>query len=333
MDASRAEKIAGALKTFTDLGKSIKMPVNLKYQIPAAGDGRLPPPVQGSSGMRILLYVVVGLITIGLILLGVDQWITPIFQRTPGGSGYIPVPGTDTTELFFKDASGSLVPVLIGGTSSPKREVSQALEKPPLYSITLDVLINKETSIFYNSNGLSTINRHILLIATPFGPPSDPLDKPTSPMHENLINQNKSLSIMLDATNNTVIVSLYSDNAVTNSMLLKNVPLHIPFRIGVSVNTNTNVMNGYLNGLLVDVKTINTVSAINLPKTGDVVYPAGTLQANTVAAGGQPIWSSQGDGISVLNMRTFRYIASPSEMMGRMGDLAKTASFAPYTAQ
>ena len=109
MDVSRAEKIADVIKTTTQLGKNIKKPsTQIKPSLilnKPIGEARLPPAVEGSGVLRILMYAVAGLLLIGLILLGVDQWITPIFQRVPGGSGYIPIPGTDMSQVYWTTPS------------------------------------------------------------------------------------------------------------------------------------------------------------------------------------------------------------------------------------
>ena len=82
MNASRADKISEVLKNVTNLGKSIKTATGIKAANAPEPANAIGQPVKGSGFVRILMYVIAGILLIGIILLGVDQWVTPIFQKT-----------------------------------------------------------------------------------------------------------------------------------------------------------------------------------------------------------------------------------------------------------
>ena len=142
------------MKTTKQLGKNIKKPTlasNLPTVLGKVGTGtRLPPAVEGSGILKILMYVVAGILLIGIILLGVDQWITPIFQRTPGGKGYIPIPGTDLSQVYW-NTNSDVANIIVGTPTPPTVTPGAPTPTPPLsttviegqstYSITMDVFI------------------------------------------------------------------------------------------------------------------------------------------------------------------------------------------------
>ena len=70
-------------KSIADLGKQLKIP-GLTQATNLEQKNAIGTPVAGTGFMRILMYIIAGILFIGIILLGVDQWITPIFQRGPG---------------------------------------------------------------------------------------------------------------------------------------------------------------------------------------------------------------------------------------------------------
>jgi hypothetical protein len=300
MDVSRSEKIAGVMKNITGLGKDIKRPTGLKYEMPgrnAAGViSRLPPPVQGSTTMRVLLYIVASVLLIGIILLGVDQWITPIFERKPGDGGYIPIPGVDNSEIFWTNTR-NVRDIRIGIPDSSGNISSSLIENQSNYSIMMDILIENEYPQKFGNDvsGNLIIKRTLFLIGEATA---------TKPC----------LSVHLDNTTNTLYITAYDSSDNLQSVKIDNVPIHKPFRIGISKSEN--IMEGYLNGRLVMTRPLKTsttkpASAHKIFSTANIINNGNTLSS----------------GIKVRNLRLFGYTVPASEMTGRMTDLAEPSVF------
>jgi len=291
MDVSRAEKISEVMKNISGLGKSIKKPTNLKYNVPTQGS-RLPEPVAGSQVIRILMILIASLLLIGIILLGVDQWVTPIFQRKPGDSGFIPVPGIDESELYWPDSKG--VSNIRIGTVAPdasglKPLSTNVIENQGNYSITMDIIINDEypQALGNDVNGNVITQRTFFLLGPSVA--------------------NPTLQVSIDNLTNTAIITAIDTNKLVQSIQIDNVPIHKPFRIGIAKSSY--IMEGYLNGLLVKTRQLKTNTI--LPGTGDTIYtPANIINNGNVVS----------RGIRVFNVRLFGYTVTASEMKGRMTD-------------
>jgi hypothetical protein len=294
MDVSRAEKISEVMKNITGLGKNIKKPSTLRFAIPgqASNQSRLPEPVAGSQTIRIIMIVIASLLLVGILLLGIDQWITPIFQRAPGDNGFIPVPGIDPSELYWPNVKqvsditiGTLVPDALG-----KKPLSTMLiENQANYSITMDVYITNE---YPQELGLDTSGK--------------PINERTFFLIGSSI-MNPVLRVSINNQSNTIIITSFYSNGLRQSIEIDNVPIHKPFRIGI-VNS-PHIMEGYLNGLL--VKTLQLKSTTVLPQMGDKIYSPENIKINNVILS---------RGIKLLNIRLFGYTVPSSEMKGRMTD-------------
>jgi hypothetical protein len=297
MNVSRADKISEVLKNVTNLGKTLKSATGLKAAVAPNAPDAIGQPVQGSGFVRILMYVVAGLLLIGIILLGVDQWVTPIFQKSPGAPGFIAVPGTDTSEYYWPKAA-AVRDILIG---VPPPSASANGQTPPLfttvlegqssYSITMDVMIKNE----YPQELGTGQNQRIFFTM------SQTVDNP-------------SLRVSLDNEKNTVYITCFDSEGLQQSVKIDNVPIHAPFRIGITMTPH--LMEGYLNGLLVQTRQLNSVP--KPPTTGDKIFAPSNILINSKV---------MSKDISVLNIRCFGYQVPASEMRGRMDDLSEKSSF------
>lgn len=294
MNASRAEKISEVLKNVTNLGKTIKTASGIKAANAPEPANAIGQPVQGSGFVRILMYVVAGLLLIGIILLGVDQWITPIFQKSPGAPGYIAIPGTDKSEVYWSKAAD--VKDILVGTPPPVTNgtpplSTTVLEGQTSYSITMDVLIKDE----YPQDLGTGQNQRVFFT-----------------MSQTV--ENPSLRVSLENEKNTVIITCFDADGLQQSVRLDNVPIHAPFRIGLTISPY--LMEGYLNGLLVQTRQLN--SPPKPPSTGDKIFASSNIVLK------EKVLSK---GIGVLNIRCFGYSISAAEMKGRMDDLADKAQY------
>jgi len=308
MDVSRAEKIAEILKTTKQLTKNVGKPATAKAgqaqaQAPALlqaapeGPAALPPPVAGTDFLRVLMYVVAGLLIVGLILLAVDQWITPVFQRTPGGQGFIPIPGNDSTQVYWATLK-DIADITVGAPplTSTKALSTTVIEGQTNYSITMDVYVKDEFAQDLAATDNDKQRRIFFALGSTVASPA--------------------LIAWISNDANTAYVTSFDSNGLEETVEFENIPIHTPFRIGI-VKTPY-AMEGYLNGLL--VKTRQIKSANILPSTGFKIFSP----ANIVVNG-----TTLSKNILVLNVRTFGYTAASSEMQGRMSDLKLETDFIP----
>ena len=304
MDISRADAIANIMKTTKQLGKNIKKPISSNMMptlMGQLGPSRLPESVEGSGVLKIIMYIVAGLLLIGLILLSVDQWITPIFKRTPGGRGYIPIPGTDLSQVYWK-ASADVADIIVGTPVPPTVTPGAPIPIPPLsttviegqsnYSITMDVYITDDSPQTVGLDGRRTFFMLGQSVTNP------------------------TLAVSIDNSKNSVYITSYDSTGLQESAIIDNVPIHKPFRLGL-VKTPY-ALEGYLNGKLVMTRQQRSVDKI--PTLGDKIFsPANIIVDGNVLS----------KNIKVLNVRTFGYSVSPSEMQARMDTLTSATIFRP----
>jgi|UniRef100_A0A6C0DLU8 hypothetical protein len=294
MNASRSDKISEVLKNVSNLGKSIKSPFGAKTPSGPEPANAIGQPVQGSGFVRILMYTVAGLLLIGIILLGVDQWITPIFKKSPGAPGFLSIPGTDTSQVYWQ--STSEVRDIIVGTPPPRKNgtlplSTSVLEGQGTYTITMDVMIADE---YPQDIGKGQSQRIFFTM-------SQTVDNPT-------------LRVSLDNEKNTVYITCFDADGLQQSVKLENVPIHAPFRVGLTVSPY--LLEGYLNGLLVQTRQLN--STPKPPALGDRIFAPSNIVIN------KKVMSK---GIRILNIRCFDYPVGPAEMQGRMDDLRDKGQF------
>ena len=299
MDASRAQKIAQVLKDTRTLGKDIGKPVAgpaaaAAVRAATEATSRLPIGSIGGTVMKYLLYLIATLLAIGLLVLAIDQWVTPIFKRLPPS-----LPGIDKTQVFWTNTS-SVAEIIVGTppaslTPSVTTPYVSILQGQESYAFTADVLINDE---FPKTLPGGVTDRIFLVLRTGTFALSD---------------ANTKIEISLNNTVNTVKVTARSSNGL-ESAEIENVPIRTSFRIGV-VKTPT-YMDVYLNGKLYKTRKLSGTSAAIA--TGDTIYPPSSIRSGT---------TTLSTGIKVLNFRAFGYVPEPSEMLSRMNDLIPTASF------
>jgi hypothetical protein len=295
MDAARTQRVGEVLKNVATLGKTVKQPVaatnaaaaNVKKALTEA-TSRLP--VASSSWIRVGFYILAGVLAIAVILLAVDQWITPIFQRTPGGKGYIPVPGTDTTEVFWTKVA-DIRDIPIRGTDDTIPSAT-SLDNRNRFAITMDIYIQDEYPQSLPNNMLRTF---FMLGTTQTQP---------------------KISVSLDNHKNTLYVKFFTTDYMT--CVVDNVPIRKPFRLGVVVNGT--IGEAYLNGKLVRSLRIGTPDIV--PAGGDMIFNPSTIR---LREGTTDYATSR--GIKVMNVQTYGYVPTPDELEARMGSLLSASSY------
>jgi hypothetical protein len=325
MDPSRAKLAADALKEIETIGKNVgkpaavikgKTPVVLgPTKVNAQG---ISAPVAGSGLLQIVMYIIAGVLLIGIILMVVDHWVYPIFQEKPGSPGFVLIPGTDTSDQFWT-VKKEIQNIIIGTSNAdidtkPQPLYSTLLEGQSSYSMTMDVLINNE----YTEDIPNGFNRTFCMIAP--NPRNSPLQ---------LVTPEAFLKIDLNPQINRVEITIADADHTIQTALLDNVPIHKPFRVGLVKTQYT--MEAYLNGLL--VKTIQLRGNTINPGTNGVHYiiaPQNIIgDSATPPSPTNATAKSLSAGIQVMNLRLFGYNVSPSEMRARMNDLTDISKFTP----
>ncbi len=174
-------------------------------------------------------YILAIAIILGILLLFVHFTIRPIFQFTPGGQGVIPIPGFSDSKVYWKKAKdvAKLNEATMGTVKIPTQN----------WSYTLDLFIQNPTTL--QSGNIPVFQREELLTGS-----SSPTPSSKSNAH-----------IYLVPGTNDLIVGI--TNAVNNAedVVLSNVPVQTPFRVGVVILDVA--MEVYVNGRLMKTRTFD----------------------------------------------------------------------------
>lgn len=198
-----------------------------------------------SSWGRVLAYVLAIIVVIIILLLFVHYFITPVFKMHPGDPGYIPLPGYDDGVLYWtKDSSFIKNSDTIISSSSYN------------YSLIMDMFIQ-------NPLQFSNFERILFTRGAIFN------EKPQGDTLTGIF-QNYNLVIGLAPDTNDLIVSVLNINNNMENILVPNVPVQEPFRLGVIVMEQA--LEVYMNGKLVQTKVFSVT-----PKSvmGDIMGPLG----------------------------------------------------------
>jgi hypothetical protein len=214
-----------------------------------------------SSIWRILAYLLAILVIILIILLFIHFFIKPVFKVRPGAPGIITIPGFDDGTLFWNKTTASIIQdqnLPISGISSN-------------YSIIVDVFV--ENPLQFSSTPRIILTRGGLLN-----------DKPTGDTLLGTFSYYNLVAALLPDTNDMIISTLNANNNMEN-IVVPNVPVQTPFRLGIILMDNA--LEVYINGKLVKTRTL-----ISPPKDikGDIA-PAAGIQANIVKVRNLKIWA------------------------------------------
>lgn len=173
-------------------------------------------------------------VVILLILLFVHYILKiPIFQMRPGDSGYIAMPFQDDGKLYWDK-----------GTASEILDRDMPIQNRfQDYSLQVDVMI--QNPIPFSNQPRILFTRGATTNATPGS---------TGALTEVLSQYN--LAVALDATTTDLIVSVMNHNNGMESVILSNVPVQEPFRLGIVVLEKT--LEVYVNGRLMKTRTYST---------------------------------------------------------------------------
>jgi hypothetical protein len=248
------------------------------------------PATDATSWGGFLVYGIMICIIITVILLFVNYTITPIFRLYPGGAGYIPIPGGDSSQVFWKQGSKPEV-------FSPFFDMStNVVAAPSQWSFSLDIDITNPMHV--SSSPRILFHR---------GPPlSDVSNNVTSPGESTTIKgllgtYNVAFALLPDTTD--LVVSVLNSSTGMENVILPNVPVQTPFRVGVIIADTA--MEVYLNGLLQRTRTFES-GTTPFNATG-MFYPPQGINAEIAKVANLHLWNS------VISPSQMRY-ATPGLM-------------------
>jgi hypothetical protein len=214
-----------------------------------------------SSIWRILSYFLAILVIVFIILLFIHFFIKPIFKLRPGSPGIISVPGFDDGVLFWNKTTASIIQdqsLSISGISSN-------------YSLIVDVFV--ENPLQFSTTPRIILTRGALLT-----------EKPTGDTLLGTFSYYNLVAALLPDTNDLIVSTLNSVNNMEN-IVIPNVPVQTPFRLGIILMDNA--LEVYINGKLSKTRTLSSP-----PKDikGDIA-PAAGIQANITKVRNLKLWA------------------------------------------
>ncbi len=225
--------------------------------------------------LRILAYILAIFIAIMVILLFVHYMITPIFVLHPGDPGYISVPGFDDGKLYWTNNLTGIIP-------NKKTPIQSSTYN---YSMNLDVFIENPLQFAQTPRILFT--RGGMLRETP-----------TSETLLGLFEYYNLVIGLLPDTNDLIVSVMNKDNNMEN-IIISNVPVQEPFRVGIIIMEQA--MEVYINGHLAKTRKFSSP-----PKDvkGDISGPLG-INTNIFKVKNLKIWDR------ILKTSEIRYAKPP----------------------
>lgn len=225
--------------------------------------------------LRVLSYLLAVFIAIMVILLFVHFMITPVFILHPGDPGYISVPGFDDGKLYWAKGISGILP----NKHLPIQSTSYN------YSLNLDVFIEnplqfaQHPRIFFSRGG----------------------ELKATPSSETLLGMFEYYNLvmgLLPDTNDLIVSVQNKDNNMEN-VIISNVSVQEPFRIGVIIMEQA--MEVYINGHLAKTRRFTSP-----PKDvkGDIAGPMG-INTNIFKVRNLKIWNR------ILRTTEIRYATPP----------------------
>jgi hypothetical protein len=235
-------------------------------------------------GQYIMYFVSILVVLFG-ILTFINYFITPIWQLNPGGPGVIPIPGFNDSKVYWTNVNDqNIIPDAssIIGTSTSN------------WSMSLDIFISQPNindsrpRIIFTRSNLGAINLRSSLVIS-----------------ESINSYN--IAIATIPNTNDLVISTLNSNRNPEDVVIPNVPVQKPFRIGVILFDR--MMEVYVNGMLFSTRQF---SAPIMPVRGNFMpKPSSNVQRS----------------IGIKNLILWRRAISPSEMRYAKPPLADGSSF------
>ena len=181
---------------------------------------------------QIMAYLFGIAIIIFIIMLFIHFFITPIFSSQPGAPGIITLPGLDKGELFWNKSS----PERISNSVLPIQNMEYG------YSFIIDIFIINP-HVHFSTHPRILFRRGGTLKTTPTG---DTL--------AGIIENYNIVGALLPDTTDLIVSVLNTSNNMEN-VLIPNIPVQEPFRLGVVFMNQA--LEVYINGHLMQTRTFS----------------------------------------------------------------------------
>lgn len=182
--------------------------------------------LEGSG--KIIAYIIGIIFVIIVISLLIHYYITPIYSLRPGAPGIILIPGFDDGVLFWNGSGVYPAPTLIKDKDLPIKN------KYYDYSFIVDMFIQDPMQF-------STCHRILL---------SRGLTRRSSCTGDTIMSIASSFNfvVALKPDVNDIIVAVSTSGSTVEQIIIENIPVQEPFRLGVIVMQQ--MLEVYINGLL-----------------------------------------------------------------------------------
>jgi hypothetical protein len=180
-----------------------------------------------------LAYILGIAIIIFIIMLFIHFFITPIFSAQPGSPGIVTLPGLDKGVLFWNKSSPEVIP----NSVLPIQNMEYG------YSFIIDIFIINP-HVHFSTHPRILFRRGGTLKATP-----------TENTLEGIINNNYNIVGALKSDTNDLMITVLNINNHTENVIISNVPVQEPFRIGVVLMNQA--MEVYVNGHLMKTRAFS----------------------------------------------------------------------------
>jgi hypothetical protein len=235
-------------------------------------------------------YILGIFLIIMVILVIINYTITPIFRLYPGGPGYIPIPGGDTSQIYWKTPKDT-APMFDGS--------SNVVGIPSQWSFAIDIDIKNPMHVSQSPRVL--FHRSNPATVDPSGTANPAVSSIPTTLKALLGNYNVAIALLPDTTD--LVVSVLNSSTGMENVILQNVPVQTPFRVGVIISDTA--MEVYLNGMLQRTRTFES-GTTPFNSTG-MFFPPQGMNAETARVANLHLWNS---AISANQMR----YASPALM-------------------
>ena len=222
----------------------------------------------GTYGIgRILAYIFGIIIIVMVISLLVHYYVTPIYSLQPGAPGIISVPGFDDGVIFWNGSGKYPAMSVIKNDDLPiKTDFCD-------YSLIVDMFIQNPLQFSQHSR--------ILLKR---GDPKSINPNPTSGEITGLIS-NYNLVVALKPDTTDMVVSVMNSNNGMENVIIENIPVQEPFRLGIIVMQNA--LEVYINGFLMKTRKLHNA----LKDIGGDISPASGSEISIAKMQNLKIWS------------------------------------------
>lgn len=330
---SRAQQIVGQLGSVASSAVSTVLPSfssssSLGSSAPVVG---LFSPQGGNVILSSIYYILIFLFILFVILIIVNQTVTPVFSLAPGQPGIISLPGATDDEIYWTSSypnAGDYRPraldKLVGIDLKTNYSMSIDCYLPALSGIPM----YKRVLFFKGARGLnnSTSGTAALWAGYPASNETRPV---ITALQEHLNTKDVSMVGYINEENKLFIdfSSSGTPRFVTTLGPIDNIPMNEPFRVTITVEEK--LIDFYLNGRLVQSRALAT--ALTSPVTGkEAIYPTpqewrlsqGPVTTSKCAGG-----ASSGIGIKILNLHLWPRAISAPEVAAISPQLASVSKW------